>query len=295
MALTLSTTALIKQARWWLSDRQLVVTDDSLLEAARSGDRKVLERLLVLEEPRLYAFGLRMCGDPDDARDVMQDTMLAVARHIGSFRKDASLSTWMFQLARSACTKHRRRPVGAPGVHEVFPHEESGAVDQGQDPEQVAVANELAERLDAALQSLSEANREVIVLRDVEGLSAPEVAEILGISVDAVKSRLHRARAGLAEALAKQERAGWVMPVRPATADTRCPDILARWSEREEGELDLAVCAEIEAHVQGCPRCSEVCHGLDRILSACRQWPVVPETVATEVRAAVQSAANTPD
>jgi len=69
------------------------VTDETLLDAARSGDRKALERLLVLEEPRIYAFGLRMCGNPEDAREVSQETMLAVTRHIGGLRGEAKLST----------------------------------------------------------------------------------------------------------------------------------------------------------------------------------------------------------
>lgn len=277
------------------------MTDETLLTAARSGDREALERLLVLEEPRLYAFGLRMCGDPEDARDVMQDTMLAIAKHIGGFRGESSLSTWIFQLARSACIKHRRRPVGAPGAHETVPHEDAvGVADTGADPERLALSRELAERLDAALQSLSPASREVLVLRDVEGLSAPEVADVLGVTVDAVKSRLHRARKALEEALAKQERKGWVAPVRgaepadEASAESGCPDILMRWSERREGELDEGVCAQIEAHVANCPRCKERCHGLERILGACREWPQVPEGVAAEVRQAAVSAFEGP-
>jgi RNA polymerase sigma-70 factor (ECF subfamily) len=252
------------------------MTAPDLLSAARAGDPEALERLLAAEESRLYAYGLRMCGDPEDARDVMQDTMLAVAKGIAGFRGDASLSTWMFQLARNACTRHRRRPAGAPAAHDSL--EDARPVDPGPGPERQAEAGQIAERVQAALASLTPAHREVLVLRDVEGLTAPEVAAVLEISVDAVKSRLHRARAALREALEGPE------AERPAS----CPDVLSRWSERLEGELSGALCAEIERHVAGCPHCRGLCHSLELSLAECRALPVVPAAVQTRVREALQ-------
>ena len=233
---------------------------EALLEAARSGDRKALERLLALEEPRIYGFGLRMCGNPDDAREVLQETMLAVTRHIGGYRGDAKLSTWLFQLARSACTKQRRRERPEASALEI-----DRAVEPGADPERLASAAELAALLGRALMRLNEGQREVVVLRDVEGLSAPEVAEILGLEIGAVKSRLHRARAALAEALDREQH----RPREPHR--TRCPDIVARWSERQEGEIDHALCAELEQHVATCPSCRRRCHQLEHMLVACRE------------------------
>ena len=236
------------------------MTDDpALLEAARSGDRKALERLLVLEEPRIYAFGLRMCGNAEDAREVSQETMLAVTRHIGGFRGEAKLSTWLFQLARSACMKQRRRQPPAGEV-------EAELVDAGANPEQNASNQELAALLSRALERLTDAQREVIVLRDIEGLTAPEVAEVLGVEVGAVKSRLHRARAALTDALEREQR----LPPRPAD-NAGCPDILMRWSERQEGDIDQTLCAELEQHVAGCPSCQRKCHQLDQILRVCRE------------------------
>lgn len=237
------------------------MTDDpALLEAARSGDRKALERLLVLEEPRIYKFGLRMCGNPDDAREVLQETMLAVTRHIGGFRGDAKLSTWLFQLARSACTKQRRRERPEALEPEVFDR-----VASGEDPERLVSAQQLADMLGRALLTLTEAQREVLVLRDVEGLSAPEVGEILGLEVGAVKSRLHRARSALADALEREQR----RPIPKANGP--CPDILTRWSERQEGDADHALCVELERHVSECPRCKQRCEQLDHMLLACRE------------------------
>lgn len=235
------------------------MTDEALLEAARSGDKRALERLLVLEEPRIYAYGLRMCGHPEDAREVLQETMLAVARNIGAFRGDAKLTTWLFQLARSACSRQRRRERPEPVEPDAI-----DIADTAPDPERIASASELAAVLTRALQHLSEAQREVLVLRDIEGLSAPEVADVLGLEVGAVKSRLHRARSALAEALEHELE-------QPPPAPGPCPDLLARWSERREGDLDKALCAEVEQHVAGCPSCQRRCAQLDQMLLACRE------------------------
>src|SRR5665647_1794505 len=87
---------------------QMERSDADLVTAARGGDRAAVEELLARYEPNIYRFGLRMCGDEDAAREVLQETMLAAFRHLRGFRGDAALSTWMFQIARSFCIKERR-------------------------------------------------------------------------------------------------------------------------------------------------------------------------------------------
>src|SRR5512137_2526034 len=94
-------------------------TDQELLDAARAGDRRALESLLGRHQPRVYRFGLRMCRDPEDAKDVLQETLLAVARGVKDFRGASSVSTWLYTIARSFCIKKRRRSKFAPE------HEES--------------------------------------------------------------------------------------------------------------------------------------------------------------------------
>src|SRR5262252_809509 len=93
-------------------------TDEELLDAAREGNEEALEVLLARHEQRVFRFGLRMCGNEEDARDVLQETLLAAFRGVRQFRGDAQLSTWLFQVARSFCTKARRRGAGEPAVHE---------------------------------------------------------------------------------------------------------------------------------------------------------------------------------
>ncbi len=254
-----------------------------LIAAAQHGDRKALERLLAAEENRIYAFGMRMCRNPDDAADVLQETLLAVAKHIGEFRGESSLPTWLFQIARSFCIKKRRRRKGQPEKSESLSNiDEAAMSDRGPSPEQTASGKELEAMLHDALRSLPAPAREVIVLRDVEGLTAPEVAEVIGVSVGAVKSKLHRARSSLQEALAP--RLGATLP--PERSD--CPDILAMYSRQLEGELSNALCAKLEKHVATCRHCTAACKTLKRNLALCSRLPVVPKDVQREVRRSVK-------
>ena len=89
-------------------------SDQTLLAAARSGDKDALETLLLRYQPRVYRFGMKMCGDTDDAKDVLQETLLAMARGVRDFRGASSLSTWLYTIARSFCIKKRRRSRFAP-------------------------------------------------------------------------------------------------------------------------------------------------------------------------------------
>src|SRR5689334_1233558 len=91
--------------------------DDTLLAEARAGNREALEALLERHQAQIYGFGMKMCGNPDDAKDVLQETLLAVARDIRRFRGEASLATWLYTIARSACIKMHRRSKFAPEKH----------------------------------------------------------------------------------------------------------------------------------------------------------------------------------
>lgn len=260
-------------------------TTDPLVERARKGDNAALEQLLASVAPAVHRFGLRMCQSNADAQDVLQETLLSIATHVGEFEGRSALSSWVFTLARNACIKRRRgrknkehlgqevldtKPVEAPS------------------PEQRAVQNELGEALTGALDSLPDEYREAIVLRDVEGLTATEAAEALGISVVALKSRLHRAREALRKVL---------MPLFEPQAkapSSECPDMSTLWSRKLEDELDKEDCAEIERHVQGCPACGAICDALRKALVACQRSAtseIRPE-VQRRVKAAMQAFAG---
>jgi RNA polymerase sigma-70 factor (ECF subfamily) len=264
-------------------------TDDDLLASARQGDDRALEALLIRYQPHLYRFGLRMCGNEDDAGEVAQESLISMARSLRDFRGDASVSTWLYTIARRFCIKKRRRSKFAPVREESLDAPDVDAArrvaDPAPSPEQSASNRELQQALTRAIDTLDLTQREVLVLRDVEGLSAPEVARVLGISVDAVKSRLHRARAAVRRELAPMVGRDDQEPAR----DRACPDVVTLFSRHLDGDLDPATCAEMETHLARCGNCRSICESLKHTLAICRQLPTphVPAAIAASIRAGI--------
>lgn len=256
---------------------------DPLVERARQGDAAALESLLTQVAPAVRRFGLRMCRDPHDADDALQDTLLSIATHLGEFEGRASFTSWVFTLVRTACARRRRGLKNQPGSDEGL----ASSRDRGPDPEELAARAELQSAVLSALDRLPDEYREVVHLRDVEGLSAAETAAVVGASTDAVKSRLHRARAALREALRP------VIEGDAAAASPGCPDVMTWWSRRLEDEVSTRDCEEIEKHVAGCPSCARACSSLRQAISACQQSAQAPldPAVQTAVRAAVRRVA----
>jgi RNA polymerase sigma-70 factor, ECF subfamily len=265
-------------------------TDEDLLTAARAGDRVALERLLDRHQSSVYRFGVKMCREEEDAKDVLQETLFAAARHLPDFRGGSSMSTWLYTIARSFCIKKRRTSKFAPQRIESLEAQGEAAAevaDGGRGPEEDAAGHELRVVLDEAIASLEPMYREVLVLRDVEGLSASEVAEVMGLSVEAVKSRLHRARVAVRERVAPHLAVG---PDGTAQPGAGCRDVVELFSRRLEGEIDGNACAELEAHLAGCASCRGRCESLRSTLTLCRRAgvAVVPKDVAASVRTALR-------
>jgi RNA polymerase sigma-70 factor (ECF subfamily) len=268
-------------------------TDEDLLGAARAGDRDALEALLLRYQAKVYGFGMKMCRDPEDAKDILQDTLLAMARTVNDFRGASSLSTWLYSIARSFCIKKRRR--GRSVVTEPLSASPSGDTDAanvvhpGPGPEEDLGNREIEAALAQAIAGLAPMYREVLVLRDIEGLTAPAVAEVLGLSIQAVKSRLHRARLAVRQSLAPLLGFAPAKPVRAISH--KCPDVLLRFSRHLEGEISAELCAEMERHVAGCDNCRAACESLRRTLNLCRTAPSpqVPEAVQQSVRRSLRA------
>jgi RNA polymerase sigma-70 factor (ECF subfamily) len=266
--------------------------DTQLLDAARRGDARALEDLLERHQAQVYRFGMKMCRDPEDARDVLQDTLLAMARGVRDFRGASSISTWLYTVARSFCIKKRRRSKFAPEAERSLDTdaapEAAELADSGRSPDEALAAKQVRLALEQAIGALDPMYREVLLLRDVEGLSAAEVAEVLGVSVQAVKSRLHRAR------LSVRARVAPLLGIapEPGTAPPRtCPDVPELFSRYLEGEISADVCAEMERHLAACGRCRATCESLKRTLALCRTSPPapVPSAVQDSVRVAVRN------
>ena len=264
------------------------IDEARLLEAARAGDTEALGRLIEHYQPTVLRFGIRMCRDFEDAQDVVQETLLAAARSLRQFEGRSSLSTWLYTIARSFCIKKRRKSKFAP-KHEASLEDDKGAAlripSPRRSPEQSAIDRELEAALLAAIDGLEPMYKEVLVLRDMEGLTAPEVATVVGASVGAVKSRLHRARAAIRETLIPflEESA------HPASGD--CPDVVELFSKNLEGEISESLCHRLQTHVDNCPRCRQKCDAIERVVQMCRtdRTPVVPEDLRAAIREAVRS------
>jgi len=263
--------------------------DQELLDRARSGQAEALETLLERHQGQIYRFGMKMCRDPEDAKDVLQETLLSVARNVKDFRGASSISTWLYTVARSFCLKKRRKSKFAP---KELASSLDGVAESAADPAKAAdeaLASKQVERaLEMAIGSLEPMYREVLLLRDVEGLTAPEVAQITGASVQAVKSRLHRARLSVRAQIAPLLGIPGDLPAMPGT----CPDVLALFSAHLEGEISPDLCAQMERHIDACPRCRGTCDSLKRTLSLCQTalpGPQVPSTVQASVRAALRN------
>lgn len=219
----------------------------------------------------------------------MQETLLAAARGLREFRGGASLSTWLFTIARSFCIKKRRKRAGAPG--ELLPLETADAravAAPSVPPDEAAGHREVGAALEDAIGALEPMYREVLVLRDVEGLAAEEVAKVLGVSVDAVKSRLHRAR------LAVRDRLAPLLTPSEPTAPTGCPDLAPMLSRYLEGEVGPEDCLAMEQHVRRCPHCQTRCDSLRSTLALCRrsaQAGSIPPEVQEAVRRALRERA----
>ncbi|MDF1562735.1 MAG: sigma-70 family RNA polymerase sigma factor [Deltaproteobacteria bacterium] len=266
--------------------------DTTLIDAARNGDPIALSEVLSAVQNRVYRFGMKMCRDPHDAEEVLQETLIAMAKGLPEFRGESSISSWAYAIARSFCIKQRRRSKFAPehetSIEQEGREEARAIADTTSAPDNEAEGRELRALLDEAISELDPMYREVLVLRDVEGLTAPEVGEVMGLTVAAVKSRLHRARKTLREL---------VEPIleeapQPGTA---CPDTATLFSEHIEGELDSEACARMEAHLDECGSCRSTCDSLREILQSCRMTPTptVPDDLQEAVRRAVEAYLST--
>ena len=266
-------------------------SDHGLVQAAREGDRRALEKLLERHQGAVYRFGMKMCGEAEDAKDVLQETLFAAARTLPDFRGASSVSTWLYTIARSFCLKKRRTSKFAPERIESLEAQaeaSSQVPDHARTPEENAAARQTRKVLEEAISALDPMYREVLVLRDVEGLPAAEVAEILGLTVEAVKSRLHRARVAVREQVAPA--LAPPPPIEAAQPGPGCQDVVTMLSRRLEGEIDPGACADMEKHLERCPSCRGRCDSLRATLTLCRNVGTaeVPPEVARSVREALR-------
>jgi len=192
-------------------------TDHNLIAQFKEGSMEAMEAIVDRYENRIFTFGLKMCGQLQDAEDITQDTFLNAFKYLNSFREETKLKNWLFKLAATACIRKRRKKKCEPD-HELsletsFVNEDgtSGTYDipdWSDEPSNNVLQAEMKSVIDRSIKALPHKYRLVFNLRDIEGFNTKETAEILGISIESVKTRLHRARTTLREIISQAYREG---------------------------------------------------------------------------------------
>jgi RNA polymerase sigma-70 factor (ECF subfamily) len=186
--------------------------EDELVEHARRGDVAAFEELVGLHADRLFAVVVRIMGDRRDAEDVVQETLLRAWRNIPRFEARSMFFTWLYRIAvnesNRALEKRVRKGTSVPVTEAAV--QLAAPTEQG--PARQAEYRELREHLEQAIADLPQAYRTAVVLRDVEGLSTRQAAEIAGVGEAAFKSRLHQARMKIRQTLGDAALLGSPLP-----------------------------------------------------------------------------------
>ena len=178
--------------------------ESKLVELAKSGDRQALAQLVKNNEQTVYNFSFKICRDRDKAEHIMQETFFSMIKSLHQFDGNSKISTWLYRIVSNHCLMLARKDksrtfVSIDNDDELYV--DKYTADWSNIPNQDIENTELKKILDESIDKLSPEYRIVFLLRDVEGLSTEETAQLTELSVPAVKSRLHRARAFLRKEL----------------------------------------------------------------------------------------------
>lgn len=178
--------------------------EPALVQACQRGEDGALDALIRATYADVYALARRLLGDPEEAADATQEVFVRVMRSVLGFRGDAAFGTWLHRVTVNVCLtalrkRARAREAGLVAGRTAFamPDTDTSVAARGPLPDEIAATTDLAARAETALATLPEDSRTVVVLRDIEGLSTKEVADVLGVTETVVKVRLHRAHTRL--------------------------------------------------------------------------------------------------
>ncbi|MGO9083675.1 MAG: sigma-70 family RNA polymerase sigma factor [Candidatus Sulfotelmatobacter sp.] len=266
---------------------------EQAVQLLRRGDDAALEQALALLQNTVFSFSMRVCGQREDAEDTMQEVLLKSVPQLPKFDSPKALVVWLYKVAKNRCLMSRRRSKFAPkedlSLEELMPDRkelEQLSSDGSINPEAFAIRSEEAGRLRDAIQKLPPQYRIVLVMRDMEGLTDEEVAEITGLRSGTVRVRLHRARLFVRKELMKglkprsvkgkaasrassASSASSTVQPRPA----RCKAMFAELSNYLDEQLDDSLCEELERHLNGCVPCRAFLSSLETTIEQCRKWP----------------------
>lgn len=176
------------------------MNEEKLISRAMQGDASAFNELLGMQEKRMYAVCLRMCANPEDAQDCLQESMLRIFRSISGFKGQSSFSTWVYRVTMNTCLDELRKKKNKPTTSL------DGLLDTGwspsddlDTPEHHTITGQKRSAIHSAIAELPEDMRSAVVLRDIEGFSYDEISGMLGINVGTIKSRISRGREKLRE------------------------------------------------------------------------------------------------
>lgn len=177
--------------------------ETSLARGLLAGETGAFDRFVEHFRSRIFHYSWLMCGQPEDAEEVAQETLLKVFENFASLRQPERVRPWVFRIARNACLMQRRKSIFAPAYELSLDEPAPGAetADDANPPDRQLLRAELRAVLDRAIMELPPAYRAVVVLRDIEELSTEDTAQILDLSPDVVKTRLHRGRVAMRQKL----------------------------------------------------------------------------------------------
>ena len=200
--------------------------DQRLIESLRCGSERAYEELLARFQQPVYTLAVRLLDSPTEASDVVQEVFLKVFRNIDHFRGQSSLKTWIYRItvneahnAKRWFFRHRRREVELDTDPQETRNWKETIRDGGRSPFDMAFDHERAGMIEAALERINPSFREAVVLRDIVDLSYDEIADVLGVSLGTVKSRILRGREALREELAGKMAESRPLHLVPTTAE----------------------------------------------------------------------------
>lgn len=249
----------------------------------RQGDEPGVEHALVLLQKTVLSFGIKLCGQREDAEDSAQEVLVRTLPHLARLDDPQALSAWLYTAAKNRCWQGRRRATyrKAVALEDLMPGEAEMqsllVADRGASPEAHAVRRQNNERLHQAVLTLPPQYRIVLVLHDMEELDTDVVAQILSLRPATVRVRLHRARLLVRRELNRLLHPQSVQSTRKprkSLQSQQCREIFRNLSEYLDGNLPPADRDRIRRHIDACPSCVAFIHDLKRAIDRCRSLDV---------------------
>ena len=183
-------------------------TDQQLVQRAQGGDLRAFDLLVLKYQGRIAALVSRYVSDAGELEDVTQEAFIKAYRALGKFRGDSAFYTWLYRIAVNAAKNHLvakgRRPGANATIEDAEGLDEGGLLSESASPEALAMGGELAEVVESALNGLPDELKAALMLRELDGLSYDDIADVLGCPVGTVRSRIFRAREAVDQRMKEQ-------------------------------------------------------------------------------------------